>query len=105
MMTRAPPLPKAHLAKTETNKMSTERKTKTMSSEIRPHITLTANDYERLSLLARAAASKMPEVASVLTEELARANVLADRRLEQTVCMDSEVEFRDDYTGKIQTMT
>lgn len=105
MMTQAPPLRKARSTKTETNKMSTERKTKTMSNEIRPHITLTANDYERLSLLARAAASKMPEVASVLTDELARANVLADRRLEQTVCMGSEVEFRDDCTGKIQTVT
>jgi regulator of nucleoside diphosphate kinase len=89
----------------ETNTMSTERKTKTMSGEVRPPITLTANDFEQLSLLARAAASKMPEVASILTEELARANVLADRRLEQTVCMGSEVEFRDDSTGKIQTVT
>ncbi|MBX9843334.1 MAG: nucleoside diphosphate kinase regulator [Xanthobacteraceae bacterium] len=85
--------------------MSEERKTKTVSGEIRPRITLTANDYERLSLLARAAASRMPDVASVLTEELARARVLAERRLEQTVCMGSEVEFRDDTTGKIQTVT
>ena len=85
--------------------MSEERKTKTVSGEIRPRITITANDYERLSLLARAAASRMPDVASVLTEELARARVLAERRLEQTVCMGSEVEFRDDTTGKIQTVT
>lgn len=85
--------------------MSAERKTKTESGEIRPRITLTANDYERLSLLARAAASRMPDVSSVLTEELERAHVLDERRLEQTVCMGSEVEFRDDSTGKIQTVT
>ena len=73
--------------------------------EIKPPITLTVSDYERLSLLARAAATRMPDLVSVLTEELERAHVLADGRPEQTVCMGSEVEFRDDSSGKSQTVT
>lgn len=85
--------------------MSEQRKTTTVSGEIKPQITLTANDYERLSLLARAAATRMPDIVSVLTEELERAYVVADARPAQTVCMGSEVEFRDDSTGKVQTMT
>ena|ERR1051325_3878236 len=85
--------------------MSTERRTMTVNGEIKPRITLTANDYERLSLLARAAEDRMPDLVSVLTDELERAHVLADGRPEQTVCMDSEVEFRDESTGKVQTVT
>jgi len=85
--------------------MSAERKTAMVPNEIKPPITLTVKDYERLSLLARAAAARMPEVASVLSEELERAHVLADARPQQTVCMGSEIEFRDDSTGKIQTVT
>jgi regulator of nucleoside diphosphate kinase len=83
--------------------MSSQRKT--FSGEIKPRVTLMAGDYERLSLLARAAASTMPDLAAVLSEELERAQVLADGRPEETVCMGSEVEFRDDSTGRIQTVT
>ena len=85
--------------------MSLQRKTTAVEGEIRPPITLSANDYERLSLLARAAANRMPDLVSVLTEELERAQVLADGRVDKTVCMDAEVEFRDDSTAKIQTVT
>jgi regulator of nucleoside diphosphate kinase len=77
----------------------------TVNGEIKPRITLTANDYERLSLLARAAEARMPDLVSALTDELERAYVLADGRPEQTVCMGSEVEFRDESTGKVQTVT
>ena len=77
----------------------------TMSGEIKPPIILTATDYARLSLLARAAANRMPDLASGLTGELERAHVMADGTPEQTVCMGSEVRFRDDLTGKIQTLT
>jgi regulator of nucleoside diphosphate kinase len=73
--------------------------------EIKPPITLTVSDYERLSLLARAAAPRMPELVSVLTDELERAHVLADGRPERTVCMESTVEFRDEISGKVQTLT
>jgi len=85
--------------------MSTQYKATKVSGEVKPRITLTANDYERLSLLARAAATRMPDLVSVLTEELERVHVLADGRPEKTVCMGSEVEFRNDSTGKVQTLT
>ncbi len=85
--------------------MSTQYKATKVSGELKPRITLTANDYERLSLLARAAATRMPDLVSVLTEELERAHVLADGRPEKTVCMGSEVEFCNDSTGKVQTVT
>lgn len=79
---------------------------KTMpTSEIKPPITLTPDDYKRLSRLARAAENKMPDVASVLAEELERAHVLADGHPSQTVRMGSEVRFRDDTTGTVQTAT
>jgi regulator of nucleoside diphosphate kinase len=72
--------------------------------ELSPQITVTARDYEQLSMLARAGANRAPEVASALIKELERAHVLADGALERTVSMGSEVEFRDD-TGKVQTVT
>jgi regulator of nucleoside diphosphate kinase len=82
-----------------------EHKTKTSGGEIKPPITLSANDYSKLSQLALAAADRMPSVASVLTEELERAHVLADGPSEHSICMGSEVKFRDDTTGKIQNAT
>ncbi|MGY4402285.1 transcription elongation GreA/GreB family factor [Bradyrhizobium sp. USDA 3315] len=92
-------------AKNGESTMSTTSTNTTMRSEIKPPITLTADDYKRLSLLARAAENKMPDVASVLTEELERAHVLADGHPAQTVCMGSEVRFRDDSTGTVRTAT
>ena len=72
----------------------------------KPRITLTAHDHERLSQLARAAASTMPDVAAELTEELDRAHVLAKgRHPVDVVCMGSEVVYRDDTTGRVQTVT
>ena len=85
--------------------MTIERKTKRAGGETKPPITLPANDYARLSRLALAAADRMPSVASVLTEELERAHVLADGPSGHSICMGSEVEFRDDTTGKVQTAT
>ncbi len=77
-----------------------------MTTQRKPRITLTAQDHEKLSILARAAENTMPDVAAVLTEELDRAHVLAKgRHPEHTVCMGCEVEFRDDTTGKVQTVT
>ena len=77
-----------------------------MTTQRKPRITLTAHDHEKLSILARAAENTMPDVAAVLTEELDRAHVLAKgRHPEHTVCMGCEVEFRDDTTGKVQTVT
>jgi regulator of nucleoside diphosphate kinase len=79
--------------------------TKRTSGGAKPRITLTANDYEKLSVLANAAAHTMPEVAAELSEELDRAQVLAiGRHPVDTVCMGCEVDFRDDMTGRVQTV-
>jgi regulator of nucleoside diphosphate kinase len=75
-------------------------------SNAKPRITLTASDYEKLSVLASAAAHTMPEIAAELADELDRAHVLAPgRHPADTVCMGCEVEFRDDMTGRVQTVT
>jgi regulator of nucleoside diphosphate kinase len=72
----------------------------------RPTIILSAEDYERLSVLARAARKRMPDLADELASEIGRARVLAKGRCPQDiVCMNSEVEFRDDTTGKVQRVT
>jgi len=76
------------------------------AGRIKPGITLSAEDYERLSLLAKAAMTRMPQLATELAAELDRAHVLADGSTPaHTVCMNSTVMFRDDTTGKVQTVT
>lgn len=71
----------------------------------KPRITLTAMDHERLLQLAEAAANTIPDVAAELMEELDRAHVLPKgRHAVDVVCMGSEVEFRDDITGRAQTV-
>jgi len=70
-----------------------------------PEIMLSADDYRGLSALVSAAAMRTPQLAASLAEELGRAGVLPDGSLpEQIVRMNSEVEFRDDSTGRIQIM-
>jgi regulator of nucleoside diphosphate kinase len=72
----------------------------------KPRITLTALDHEKLSVLANAAANTMPDVASELADELDRAHVLPKgRHPVDTVCMGCTVDFRDDMTGRVQTVT
>jgi regulator of nucleoside diphosphate kinase len=74
-------------------------------SGAKPRIILTSADYEKLSVFANAAANTMPEVAAELAEELDRAHVLSPgRHPVDTVCMGCEVDFRDDVTGRIQTV-
>ena len=85
--------------------MTTQRKPASSNDERKPRITLTAKDYERLVLLTRAAAERTPEVASTLADELDRAHVLANQDRGRSVCMGSVVEFQDDTTGKVQTVT
>lgn len=85
--------------------MTTQPKTMTAGDEIRPRIMLTAKDYESLSQLVRATTNRMPDLASALTEELERADILADGHSGHAVCMGSEVDFRDDTVGKAQTVT
>lgn len=72
----------------------------------KPRITLTAADHDRLSQLARAASHTMPDTAAELMDELDRAQVLAaGRHPVDTVCMGCEVVYRDDTTGRVQTVT
>ncbi len=71
-----------------------------------PAIRVTAGDRERLYGLADAAAARMPELAEYLASELDRAKVVpAGKAAEGFVRMGSEVEFRDDTTGKAQAVT
>jgi regulator of nucleoside diphosphate kinase len=71
-----------------------------------PTIILSAEDYERLSALAHAARKRMPDLAEELAAEVGRAHVLAKGRYpEHVVCMNGEVEFRDETTGKVQKVT
>jgi regulator of nucleoside diphosphate kinase len=65
------------------------------ASRAKPNIILSAEDYERLSALANAARKRMP----VLAEEL------ADEHPQHIVYMNSNMEFCDDTTGKVQMVT
>ena len=86
--------------------MTKHHETSGAARRTKPRITLTAADHERLSDLARAAMKTVPDVASCLTSELDRAHVLPEgRHANHVVCMGSEVEFRDDTTGKVQKVT
>lgn len=80
--------------------------TKRTSGGAKPRIVLTAADHDKLTVLADAASSTMPDVAAALADELDRAQVLATgRHAVGTVAMGCEVDFRDDVTGKVQTVT
>ncbi len=85
--------------------MSMKHKAMTTGGQARPRILLTAQDYDRLSDLARAAADAMPDQVAALTEELERAEIVAEGRPAEIVCMGSAVTFRDDSTGKTETVT
>jgi len=80
------------------NMMPTER--------AKPTIILSADDYERLSILAHAARKRLPDLADELADEIARARVLAKgEHPRHVVSMNSQVEFRDDTTGRVQKVT
>ena len=76
------------------------------ASTAKPRITLTAADHAKLSTLAEAAMHTMPDVALELTSELDRAHILAEgKQRADAVHMGCEVHFRDDTTGRVQTVT
>lgn len=78
----------------------------TRGNRAKPAITLSADDYERLSALAHAARKRMPDLAAELADEVGRAHVLAKGKHPQHVVrMNSDVEFRDDTTSKVQRVT
>jgi regulator of nucleoside diphosphate kinase len=96
------------LLETDTQKttMRTTMNERYAVSELKPRITLTAEDHNRLSALASAASARMPDLASALADELDRANIVATGRQPQDVVrMRSDLEFRDDLSGKVQTVT
>ncbi len=69
-------------------------------------IKVTAEDRERLAGLASAAMDRMPDLAGYLSDELDRAQLVrAGRSAVGFVRMGSEVEFRDDTTGKVQVVS
>ncbi|MBK3406742.1 nucleoside diphosphate kinase regulator [Methylorubrum populi] len=71
-----------------------------------PKIRVSAEDHERLVGLAAAAMDRMPEVAGYLADELDRAQVVrAGKAAPAFAGMGCRVEFRDDTTGKVQTVT
>jgi regulator of nucleoside diphosphate kinase len=83
--------------------MLTPQNTGARAKPLKPSITLTASDHERLSDLVRVAMNNMPDVASGLADEIDRAHVMAKGQHPiGVVSMGSEVKFRDDTSGKIQ---
>ena len=83
--------------------MLTHQNTSVRTERLKPSITLTASDHERLCSLVRAAMNNMPDVAAGLADEIDRAHVIAKGRHPiDVVSMGSEVKFRDDTSGKIQ---
>ena len=73
------------------------------TAEIRPPIAIDANHFARLSALSSLTSEPMTEVCEYLREELDRAHVLPAEKLRpDIVSLGSEVEFRDEQTGKTQ---
>jgi regulator of nucleoside diphosphate kinase len=92
--------------------MNPEENRKTMeatpaaSPHLTPRLTLSAEDFGRLSALVQTTMSTAPDLAEVLAGELDRAHVLAaGRRPQDIVSMNSEVEFHDDGSERVQRMT
>lgn len=72
----------------------------------KPSIVITEDDSDRLYQLAMANEAHMPDVAAFLQDELARARVVAPRRVPPTtVTMNSLFHFRDDDTAKERRIT
>jgi regulator of nucleoside diphosphate kinase len=71
-----------------------------------PPITLTGFDFERLDRLAIAAAERFPRTADFLAREIARANIAPSGFvLRGLVTMGSTLEYRDDVTRQVRTVT
>jgi regulator of nucleoside diphosphate kinase len=71
--------------------------------EMRPPIAIDASHFARLSALSSLTIATMMDVCEYLREELDRAHVLPAEKLRpDIVSLGSQVEFRDEQTGKIQ---
>lgn len=69
-----------------------------------PPITLNSSDFERLRLLANAAADSHPDAADFLAREVDRA-VVVDTAPPGVVVMGSRLSFRDESTGQVRHVT
>jgi regulator of nucleoside diphosphate kinase len=69
-----------------------------------PTLLLSADDFDRLTRLARAEAARYPaKDAERLLDELSRADIVpTDWVPAGTVMMNAHVEYRDDVTGRIR---
>jgi len=72
-------------------------------TEKRPPIAIDATHLARLSALSSLTSGPMMEVCEYLREELDRAHILPAEKLRpDIVSLGSQVEFRDEQTGKVQ---
>ena len=72
-------------------------------TEMKPPIAIDANHFARLFALSSLTNGSMTEVCEYLREELDRAHVLPAEKLRpDIVSLGSQVEFRDEQTGKSQ---
>lgn len=80
--------------------------TKVSPGRSKPRIKMTADDHERLSRLAASAMDRAPEVASFLSDELDRVQIVRGGTAEGDFArMGSRVDFRDNSTGRMQSVT
>jgi regulator of nucleoside diphosphate kinase len=80
--------------------------TKARKAPSRPRVVLTATDHHSLMTLANKVEATAPQIASSLLDELDRAHVLGRGRMPiDVVQMGSVVEFRDETTGQVRTVT
>jgi regulator of nucleoside diphosphate kinase len=72
-------------------------------AEKRPPIAIDASHFARLSALSSLTSGPMIEVCEYLREELDRAHILPAEKLRSDIVnLGSQVEFRDEQTGKVQ---
>lgn len=80
--------------------------TKVSPDRSKPRIKMTADDHERLSRLAASAMDRAPEVASFLSDEIDRVQIVRGGTAEGDFArMGSRVDFRDNSTGRMQSVT
>jgi regulator of nucleoside diphosphate kinase len=75
-----------------------------------PHITLTVADRDRLELLANASMTRFPQTADYLAREVERARIIGPGigpgdDGPNFIRMGSRVDFRDDETGRVRSVT
>jgi regulator of nucleoside diphosphate kinase len=79
-----------------------------IKQDIRPPVTISASDYDRLAFLASFGLNFQQDrsAAAMLADELIRATVLTPRAIPPSVAtMHSRLEFRDDITCEVRCVT